>query len=93
MFDDFDTQIQCEEFYFEPSELDIEAGYYEDESMDDYDWQLWMRRQDMKPLAEQVKEIKSNLADVSCKVMWGKTCKDIVKDIVNAAVAQLAGGK
>lgn len=45
MFDDFDTQIQCEEFYFEPSELDIEAGYYEDESMDDYDWQLWMRRQ------------------------------------------------
>ena len=42
MFDDFDTQIQCEEFYFEPSEFNMEAEYYEDE--DDYDWQLWMRR-------------------------------------------------
>ena len=45
MFDDFDTQIQCEEFYFEPSELDIEAGYYDDPSYDDYDWELWSRRQ------------------------------------------------
>lgn len=45
MFDDFDTQIQCEEFYFEPSELDIEAGYYEDSSYNDYDWELWLRRQ------------------------------------------------
>ena len=43
----------------------------------------------MKPLAEQVKKIKSSLADVGCKAMWGKTCEDIV----NAAVAQLAGGK
>ena len=91
MFDDFDTQIQCEEFYEEPFEFSDD--FYEDESMDDYDWQLWLRRQDMKPLAEQVKEIKSSLADIGCKAMWGKTCKNLVKDIVNAAVAQLAGGE
>lgn len=47
MFDDFDTQIQCEEFYFEPSELDIVNGYYDDMSMDDYDWELWFRRQNI----------------------------------------------
>lgn len=40
MFDDFDTQIQCEEFYFEPSELDIANGYYDDMSMDDDDQEL-----------------------------------------------------
>ena len=60
MFDDFDTQIQCEEFYSEPSELDIEAGYYEDiytdedAGMDDYEWQLWLRRQ--RELAELKEE-------------------------------------
>ena len=46
MFDDFDTQVQCEEFYYlEPSESDIANGYYDNMSMDDYDWELWFRRQ------------------------------------------------
>lgn len=45
MFDDFDTQIQCEEFYDEDDIYICPEDFYEDDSMDDYDWQLWLRRQ------------------------------------------------
>lgn len=45
MFDDFDTQIQCEEFYDEDDIYICPEDFYEDVVMDDYDWQLWMRRQ------------------------------------------------
>ena len=88
MFDDFDTQIQCEEFYFEPSELDIEAGYYKDNAeyiytdddagIDDYEWQLWLRRQ------KDLKELEKELFYLT---------QQYQNDVMNAVVAQLVGGK
>ena len=40
----------------------------------------------MKTLTEQIEEIKSSVADVWCKTMNGKTCEELVADIVKEAL-------
>ena len=39
----------------------------------------------MEPLDKQIKDIQSALGDIGCKVMYGKTCKEVVDDIIKNA--------
>ena len=36
----------------------------------------------MYTLTKQIEEIESNVADIWCKAMNGKTCKELVADII-----------
>lgn len=37
----------------------------------------------VKPLSAEIDRIKSELADIGAKTMYGKTCAEIAKDIIN----------
>ena len=43
----------------------------------------------MRTLEQEVNRIKSELADIGCKAMFGKTCKELVQEIF-AGVAESA---
>lgn len=36
----------------------------------------------MKPLVEQIEKIHNDLAEIGCKMMWGMTCEELVKKII-----------
>lgn len=44
-WDSYDCEIQCEDFYDEDDIYICPEDFYEDVVMDDYDWELWSRRQ------------------------------------------------
>ncbi len=46
----------------------------------------------MKTLEQELNKIKSELADIGCKTMFGKTCEELVQEII-AGVAESADAR
>ena len=46
----------------------------------------------MKPLEQELNRIKNELADIGCKTMFGKTCKELVQEIF-AGMAESADAR
>lgn len=40
----------------------------------------------MKPLEQELNRIKNELADIGCKTMFGKTCEELVQEIITNVV-------
>ena len=37
------------------------------------------------PLPKEINRIKSEIADLGAEIMWGKTCNELVKEIIEKA--------
>ena len=40
----------------------------------------------MKTLEQELNRIKNKLADIGCKTMFGKTCEELVQEIITNVV-------
>ena len=40
----------------------------------------------MKTLEQELNRIKNELADIGCKTMFGKTCEELVQEIITNVV-------
>ena len=44
------------------------------------------RKKIMKTLEQELNRIKNKLADIGCKTMFGKTCEELVQEIITNVV-------
>ena len=44
------------------------------------------RKKFMKTLEQELNRIKNELADIGCKTMFGKTCEELVQEIITNIV-------
>ena len=44
------------------------------------------RKKFMKTLEQELNRIKNELADIGCKTMFGKTCEELVQEIITDVV-------
>ena len=44
------------------------------------------RKKFMKTLEQELNRIKNELADIGCKTMFGKTCEELVQEILTSVV-------
>lgn len=45
----------------------------------------------MRTLEKEINRIKSDIGDIGCKTMYGKTCKELVQEIVERVSKKLCG--
>ena len=40
----------------------------------------------MNTITDEINRIKSDLADLNCNIIYGKTCKDLIKEIIKNTI-------